>query len=467
MDKFDLAVIGAGPGGYVAAIRAAQNGMKVAVIENRDIGGTCLNRGCIPTKALLHTANAYAQTKEFEAIGIKAENVTIDISKAFARKDDIVSRLRSGVEKLFSANKITVFRGFGKLISKDTVSIEGEWGKTEINAENIIIATGSSPVRPPIPGMELENVMTSDEIMEYSDKIPEELVIIGGGVIGVEFATVYSSIGTKVTIIEMMDRILPPMEREIALQLTALLKKRGIEISTSSCAKKIERNGDKLVLTYTDKTEKELSKTADAILVSTGRRANIVGLGLEEIGVTVRKNGIEVDENFHTGIGRIYAIGDVVAGGIQLAHVASAAGICAVEHMQGKKPSINMKLVPQCIYTSPEIAAIGIGQDEAKTLGIECTTGKFLMGANGKSMIEGADRGFIKTVFNKETGRIIGAQLFCERATDILGELALAISSGMTAEELLNVMRAHPTIEEAVGESVEDSQGCAIHMAPR
>lgn len=462
--QYNLVVIGAGPGGYVAAIKAAQLGMKVAVIENREVGGTCLNRGCIPTKTLMHSAHLYHEVKNFEAVGLKVEGLSYDIKKIHERKEEVVDKLRTGISQLFKANKIDFISGTATISDKNTIVVEKDGEKTEVKTEKILIATGSKPAKPPIEGLTLPNVVTSDEMLSMSDKVYNKLLIIGGGVIGVEFATVYNSLGCEVVIVEAMDRILPTMDKEISQSMAMSLKKKGIKIHTSAMVEKIsEENG--LTCYYTEKGKAQ-TETADGILVSIGRRANTENLFADGFEIEMERGCVVVDEKFQTSVEGIYAIGDVIKG-IQLAHVASAEGIVAVENMVGKEPSIDLDVVPSCIYTNPEISAVGITADEAKAKGIKVKTGKFIMSANGKSLIAMDERGFIKVVFDEETDVILGAQLMCARATDLISEFTTAIVNKLTSEQLSSVIRPHPTYVEAVTEAIESANGCSIHTAPR
>ena len=464
MSQYQLIVIGAGPGGYEAAIRAAQLGLKTAVIENRDIGGTCLNRGCIPTKALLHSAGLYRGVKEFESVGLKAEGVSFDISKVHVRKNEVITQMRSGIEQLIEANKIDVYRGTGTITGEHDVVVDTEDGKTELTADNILVATGSVPSRPPIPGLDLPNVGTSDEFLFLEDKLYDNVLIIGGGVIGVEFASIYQSFGCHVTIVEAMDRILPPMDKEISRNLDMILKKRGVKIYTGAMVSKIEEIGNGLSCHFTRKGKEEVVE-ADGILVSIGRRPNTQGLFAEGFEVEMERGRIITDDEFKTSIPSIRAIGDVTAK-IQLAHMASAQGICAVEMIAGEEPSIDLNVVPGCVYTDPEIATVGMTEDEAKAAGIAVRKGKYIMFGNGKTVIEQADRGFMKVLFDKETDVILGAQLMCCRATDMISELATAIVNKLTSADLGKVIRPHPTFTEAVTEAVESAHGRAILLAP-
>ncbi len=467
MKEYQLIVIGAGPGGYEAAIRAAQLGLTTALIERRDVGGTCLNRGCIPTKAMLHSAQLYREAANFELFGLHTENTSFDWAKVHQRKNDVVVKLRTGIEQLIKANKIDFFNNSASILGKNDVQLDqGE----VIRGENILIATGSVPARPPIPGLDLPNVVTSDELLDdphftQTDSLAKEILIIGGGVIGVEFASVFSSFGCHVTIVEAMERILPTMDREISQSLNMVLKKRGVSIHTGAMVEKLEQDENGLVCHFTEKGKAQ-AVPAQQVLVAIGRRPNTQGLFAEGFEVACERGRIVTDENFRTSVDSIYAIGDVTSK-IQLAHMASAQGICAVHTIAGQKPPIDLRYVPGCIYTDPEIASVGITEDEAKQQGIPVKKGKFLMTGNGRSLIDEQERGFIKVLAHQETDVILGAQLMCSRATDIVAELATAIVNGLTCAQLAGVIRPHPTFCEGVTEAVEDVHAMAIHLAPK
>lgn len=467
MKEYQLIVIGAGPGGYEAAIRAAQLGLTTALIERREVGGTCLNRGCIPTKAMLHSAQLYREAANFELFGLHTENTSFDWAKVHQRKNDVVVKLRTGIEQLIKANKIDFFNNSASILGKNDVQLDqGE----VIRGENILIATGSVPARPPIPGLDLPNVVTSDELLDdphftQADSLAKEILIIGGGVIGVEFASVFSSFGCHVTIVEAMERILPTMDREISQSLNMVLKKRGVSIHTGAMVEKLEQDENGLVCHFTEKGKAQ-AVPAQQVLVAIGRRPNTQGLFAEGFEVACERGRIVTDENFRTSVDSIYAIGDVTSK-IQLAHMASAQGICAVHTIAGQKPPIYLRYVPGCIYTDPEIASVGITEEEAKQQGIPVKKGKFLMTGNGRSLIDEQERGFIKVLAHQETDVILGAQLMCSRATDIVAELATAIVNGLTCAQLASVIRPHPTFCEGVTEAVEDVHAMAIHLAPK
>lgn len=460
MNQYQLIIIGGGPGGYVSAIRAAQMGLKTALVERRQLGGTCLNRGCIPTKALLHSASAYAECAHFDQLGLAVSGLSYDMEKIHARKTQVVETLRGGVEQLLKANKVDVLSGTGTINAPGVVSVDG----TEYTADRILIATGSVPSRPPIPGLGLEGIVTSDEILEGPVHDYHSLVIIGGGFIGVEMASIYSNLGCSVTIIEAMDRILPTMDREIAQNLNMILKKRGVQIFCSASVEEIEEVEGGLSCRFTCK-EKSQNVTAEGVLVSIGRRPNTVSLFTPEMVPEMDRGFIKVNDQYASSIEGIYAVGDVI-GGIQLAHKAEAEGLAAVEMMCGHTPSTNPHVVPSCIYTNPEIASVGISADDAKRDGRAVKSAKYLMSGNSRSIIDLQERGFIKVVFDAETDALLGVQMMCARATDLISEFTGAILNGTTRAQMLRGMRPHPAFCEGITEALEALEGKSIHSAP-
>ncbi len=463
--QYDLIVIGAGPGGYTAAIAAAQHGMKVALVEARKIGGTCLNRGCIPTKTLLHSANLFRDMKSCESLGIHADSLSYDINAIYRRKDEVVNSLKDGIESLVKANKIDIFCGKAKILSAGRVAISAMEDNIVLETAKALIAVGSLPARPPIEGIKLHGVVTSDELLEGQAIDYKSLIIIGGGVIGVEFASVFSALGCEVTIIEAMDRIVPALDREISQNLSMILKKRGVTIHTGCTVERISESEGNLCCHFTGKNGNQ-DIQAQGILVSVGRRPNTDGLFGDDVHVK-QQRGIVVDEHFETSEKGIYAIGDAVEGSTALAHAASAQAHNVVAEMAGEKSPLDLSIVPSCIFTSPEIASVGITAEQAKANGIEVKTGKYSMSGNGKTVIEQQERSFIKLTFDAQTEVLLGAQLMCARASDLVSELSSAIVNKLTVHQLLAVIRPHPTFTEAVTEAVEDCEGCAVHIMPK
>lgn len=460
---YDLIVIGAGPGGYVAAIKSAKLGKQVAVIENREVGGTCLNRGCIPAKAMIHASTLYREAVEGERFGVLAGDVSYDYGRLLSYKEETSMKLRQGVEELFKANAVTLINGMGTLEKDGTVTVEGE-ESLMLTAENVLLATGSKPLNLPVEGIDLPGVLSSDELFQLKE-VPDSLLIIGGGVIGVEFATVFQALGCKVTMVEALPRLIANMDKEISQNLKMILKKSGIDIHTGASVQRIEKDETGLSCIFTEK-DKEISISAQYVLSAVGRVPNTQGLLGEGTELTMERGRVIVDENFQTSMDHVYAIGDVIPG-IQLAHMASAQGVYVAEMLAGEKASVDLHIVPGCIYTNPEIASVGITEDEAKEQGIAVKTGKFIMSANGKSLITQEERGFIKVIAEIESGVIVGAQMMCARATDMIGEFGTAIANKLTANQMLRAMRPHPTYNEGVAEALEELMGGAIHVAPR
>lgn len=466
--KYDVIVIGAGPGGYVAAIKAAKFGLKTAIIEERRAGGTCLNRGCIPAKAMIHATSLYREMQEAERFGVSASNVTYDYGKIVTYKEETTDKLVQGIEQLLKANGVDVYEGKGTLLEVKKVRIhketDGSMEDTVIEGENIILASGSKPLILPIPGMDNERVLTSDALFAMKEA-PKSLIIIGGGVISVEFATAYANLGCKITILEAMPRLVPNMDKEISQNLKMILKKRGIDIHTSAAVQGVTVEGETCICHYTEK-EKEQEVTADYVLCAVGRCPNTDGLFEENVKPDMERGRVLVNENFESSIPGVYAIGDLIFGA-QLAHAASAQGMVVAEKLAGKEPSIDLSIVPGCVYTDPEIASAGMTEDQAKEKEIAVKCGKFIMSANGKSIITQEERGFIKVVAEEATGKILGAQMMCARATDMIGEFVTAITNGLTVKQMLRGMRAHPTYNEGIGEALEELEGGAVHVVPR
>lgn len=451
--KYDLLIIGAGPGGYEAAFYAQELGMKVAIVEKDSVGGTCLNRGCIPTKALMHSSDVYRDAKNGAAVGVEVEGLKANRKRIGERKDEVLDTLRNGITGLLIKKKIDLVRGQAMIIGEHTVMVDG----MEITAEKILVATGSKPFMPPIPGHDLPGVIDSTELIEMGGEEIPEFVIIGGGVIGIEFATIYADLGDHVTVIEGLDRLLPVIDKEIGRSIKMTLEKKGVDVHVASPVQKIEKDGDKLVVTLKNKKGEELSVKADKVLMCVGRRPNTAGVFSDDLlrehpELTDEKGFIRVDDKYETPVKGVYAIGDC-NGGIQLAHVASAEGRNAVAMMNGCKATINMGTVPSCIYTDPEIAVVGMTAEEAKEAGIEVVTKKYPMSANGKTVIAGLDRGFVKLVARADDHVLIGAHLLCGRASDLIGELSVAIGRGMMLEEVANIIHPHPSFAEAIMEA--------------
>lgn len=461
---YDVMVIGAGPGGYVAAIRAAKLGLHVAVVEEDRAGGTCLNRGCIPAKAMIHAAETYRSAREADQFGVESGRVSFDYGKILAYKEETTDALVQGVEQLLAGNGVDRLAGKGTLLAGKKVRVTTEEKEEVYAADHIILATGSKPLLLPIPGMDLPGVLTSDGLFRLQE-CPESLAIIGGGVISVEFATAFAGFGTKVTILEALPRLVPNLDKEISQNLKMILKKRGVDIHTSASVQEVAEEDGRYVLRFTEKEQKR-EVSARYVLCAVGRVPNTEGLFAEDALPDMERGRVLVDEKFETSIPGVYAIGDLIFG-MQLAHTASAQGTVVAEHLAGKSASVDLSVVPSCVYTDPEIASVGLTEEDAKEQGIPVRVGKFIMSANGKSLISKEERGFVKILAAEESGVILGAQMMCARATDMIGELATAVANGLTAKQLLRGMRAHPTYNEGIGEALEELEGGAIHVMPR
>ena len=455
MKDYQLIVIGAGPGGYSAALRAAKLGLHTAVVENREAGGTCLNRGCVPTKTLLHASRIFHEAKTGTHAGIHADGVCADMREVFAYKRQISEKLSAGIEGLLKSAKVDLIRGTGLILSSGAVQVtDARGGKTTYTCDNILAATGSVPAKPPIPGLELPGVMTSDELLEGCDHLYDSIVIIGGGVIGIEFATFYQELGTKVTVIEGMDRLLPTMDRELGQNLALILKKQGVEIFTNSMVQQVVQAEDGLSVRFTTKGAPH-AVTGEAVLCAIGRKPYWRDAFAPDLQPETAGHSLKVDERYQTSIPGIYAIGDV-SSRIQLAHVAASQGIACVEMMCGAENHTSQSVVPSCIYCHPEIAVVGMTDAEAKAAGIPCKVGKCVLGGNARTMIADTGRAFLKIVAHADSHEIIGAQFMCEHSTDMISQISQAIANHMTASQLLLAMRPHPTFEEAVSDALED-----------
>ena len=453
MFDFDLIVVGAGPGGYEAALHAAKLGLKTAVVERQEVGGTCLNRGCIPTKALLHASTVYEEAKSGAALGVNAEGLTYDLSAMFAYKAQVVEKLRGGIESLFKAAKVPLLRGTGTLTATNTISVSGE-NEGVYTARSILLATGSVPARPPIPGLDLPGVMTSDELLAGEGGAFSSLIIIGGGVIGMEFATFYNDLGVDVTVVEGLDRLLPNMDRELGQNLAMIMKKRGVQVFTGAMVKDLTATETGIQVNFETKGKLQ-SVTGEKVLCAIGRSPYTAGLFAEGMAPEMDRRRIKVNEKFETSLPGVYAIGDV-SSPVQLAHVATAQGIYAVNEIAGKANEMDLSLVPGCVYVRPEIAAVGLTEAEAKDRGIPVKTAKALMSSNGRTVILSGDRGFMKLIAHAETKRLLGAQFMCTNASDMISQLSEAIANGQTPNHLLRAMRPHPTFEEALTGALEE-----------
>jgi dihydrolipoamide dehydrogenase len=460
--RMKIAILGGGPGGYVAAIRAAQLGAEVTLIEKDKVGGTCLNRGCIPTKVLLHTSVEMENVnKEFKEIGIDITGAVINWKQLQSRKDKIIRKLVAGVDNLLKSNKVTKISGEGSFKSKNEIIVKNGGSETIVDFDYAVIATGSIPVIIPLPGVNLPGVITSDEVLSLSE-VPKSMAIIGGGVIGTEIASVYSTLGCKVSIVEMLPNIVANMDKDIVQPLKEKLIKSGVDIYLNTKVVSISESTEGLMLNATSE-QGELSITAEKVLLSIGRKPVTENLNLDNIGVKTDRGRILVNKNMQTNIDNIFAVGDC-NGGVMLAHVASAEGTFAVEKIMNKKPQIDFKTIPYCVYTKPELAGVGMTEEQAKEKGYDIKVGIAPMFINGKSMIESDTDGIAKYITDAATGEILGLHMAGPRATDLIVEGALAIRLEATVDEITSTIHAHPTVGEILHEAAHAVHGQAIHI---
>jgi dihydrolipoamide dehydrogenase len=467
-ETFDVTIIGAGPGGYVAAVRAAQLGLKTAIVEKEKggrLGGTCGLRGCIPTKQLLMSAHLYEQTQHLKEFGINVDGVSFDFAGVQKRKGDIVKKNSDGVSYLMKKNKVTVFNGFGKLAGAGKVEVTKEDGKKEtIETKNIIIATGS--VVKPFPGFEADGakIVNSDQILELQ-KVPKSMIVMGAGAVGVEFASVYSRFGCDTTIVEFMPRLLPVEDEEVSKELERNFKKRGFKLQLGTKLEKLEKTKTGVKVTGVDANGKPIVLEAEMFLVAVGRMPYLEGLGLEGTKVEIDKRGTVVVDNFcRTGEPGVYAIGDAIATP-WLAHLASKEGIIVVEQIAGQKAEpINMRLVPNCTYCDPEVASVGLTEKKAREEGYDVKIGKFPFSASGKARILGETEGFVKIIGDAKTDKILGVHILAAHASDMIGECVVAVEFAASCEDLARTFHAHPTLPEAIKEAAMNVDKHAIHI---
>ncbi len=464
--QFDVVVIGAGPGGYVAAIRAAQLGAKVAIVEKQYIGGTCLNVGCIPSKALLHIAQLYSELRDIDKLGIKlAQPPTFDMQVAVAFKDKVVKQLTGGVGQLLKANKVAIFEGTAEALAPDQVRVTLKDGSTHmLRPGKLILANGSVPIRPPFSGLDGRNVLFSDDAMNMPGAA-KSLVCIGGGVIAVELACMYNALGTKVTIVEMLPSIIANEDDEVSAALTKSLTKRGVEIATGATVQSISDAGDmKRVTAQTESGPKTFD--AEAVLVAVGRKANPAGLdGLLKAGLAMERGRVVANDHMETNLPGVYAIGDLV-GRTWLAHVAMTEGEVAAERAMGHDSVMDYNVVPRPIFTFPEIASVGLTERQARERGGEVRAEKFPWVANGKALASNETEGFTKVIIG-DYGEILGAAIFGPDATNLITEFSLAMRGELTADEIIATIHPHPTYSEAMREATLAAEGRAVHIFQR
>jgi dihydrolipoamide dehydrogenase len=470
--EYDLVILGGGTGGYVAAVRASQLGLKVAIVEKDKLGGTCLHRGCIPSKALLRSAEVYATAKRGEEYGVIAKEIVLDFLKVQERKQSIIEQLHAGIKHLMQKGKIDIFKGIGRILGPSifsptagAISVEFENGEENeiLISQNLIIATGSKPRT--LPGLEIdgESVLTSDEALNL-EMLPNSIIIVGGGVIGIEWASMFCDFGLEVTVLEYADRILSTEDEEISKEAQRLLKKKGVKIVTNAkvLPDTLEKSNGVTIKAEHKGTKQEFK--AEKILVSVGREANIIDIGLNNTAIKVENGVIQTNEYYQTAESHIYAIGDVI-GGMQLAHVASHEGILAVEHLANQNPQpMDYSLVSKCVYSTPEIASVGYSEQEAKEKGFNIKTGKFMFKAIGKALVFGESDGFVKLIADKDTDDLLGVHMIGPHVTDMISEAGLARVLDAAPWEIAHTIHPHPTLSEAIGEAALAIDGKAIHL---
>lgn len=466
MNKYDIIIVGGGPGGYVAAIRAAQLGFKTAVIEKDAMGGVCLNWGCIPTKALLKSAKVYKEIVNAETFGIKVEGFEPKLKKMMERSQEVAEKMSKGVSYLMKKNKVNIINGYGWLKSNKKIEVTNAIGEVQLyEADHIVIATGGR-------AKQLENIAVNNQrVLDYMGilslkKAPKNLIVVGAGAIGIEFASFFNALGSNVTILEYTKHILPNEDEDVSKELEKILKNKGINIITEAAVQEIEHDDENPKIRIVKYKHKEEIKEVDAnkVLIAVGVSANVENMGLEEVGITLEKGVIKVNKNYQTNINGYYAIGDVI-GNSALAHVASAEGIHCIEHIAGKNPPpIDYMNIPYCTYSFPEVASVGITEKKAKSMGYDIKVGKFPFSASGKAAAVGETSGFVKLVFDKKYGELLGAHLLGENVTELISELVLAKKMECTAKEILHSIHPHPTFSEAIMEAAGVALDEGIHI---
>jgi dihydrolipoamide dehydrogenase len=457
MMDYDILILGSGPGGYVAAIRAAQLGAKVAVIEEREIGGVCLNRGCIPTKALVESTRAYQTAQHGEEFGFKVSEVTLDYPAMLKRMEEVVGRLRRGVEGLLKKNKVEVIAGRGALTDRNTIEVTAGETKTKVTAHYIILATGSAPLR--LPGFPYDGkvVLTSDDALKL-DHVPGSVLIVGGGYIGAEWASIYRSLGAEVTVVEMMNQLLPRSDTDLAKELFRWFKKQKIGIHLETKVESVEVKGDKAVCALSNGKSVEVDK----VLVCVGRSLNTKEIGLEAAGIRTERGVVVIDDYCRTSVPNVFAIGDI-SGKLMLAHVASHQALAAAANAMGEKKKVSYRVVPACVFSHLEIGSVGLSTAECAEKGIEVKESRFPFSALGKAIAAGETNGWAKIIADAKTGEVLGVHIIGPHASDLIAEAALAMSLEATVEEIAHSIHAHPTLPEALMEAAEGWLGHGIH----
>jgi len=459
----NLIIIGGGPAGYVGAIRAAQLGANVTVVEKEEVGGTCLNVGCIPTKVLTSAAYTFSILKHAGRWGLKVHGTDLDFSQLMKRKQMVVNRSVTGVKSLLKARGVNVIKATATFLDEKTIEVTKEDGAIEkLDADNFLIASGSVPIQLPIPGIESEGVIDSTGALSLTS-VPKSMLIIGGGAIGCEFAYIYHSFGTQIFIVEMLSQIIPGEDEEVVSSLRTSMERSGIKIFTNSKVLKIAAAKEGRMTVTISATERETKVDVEKVLVSVGRKANTKDMGLEKLGIKMDRGTILVDDHLRTNLPHIFSAGDCI-GNWLLAHVASMEAETAVENALGEDKRMDYTAVPCCIFTHPEIGSVGVNERQAKEKGLEVKTGKFPMVACGRAQAENEVEGFVKIVADKKSGKILGAQILGHRATDLIAELTLAIQMGAKTQDIINTIHAHPTLSEPVREAALKADGRPIHI---
>ncbi len=463
---FDVIVIGGGPGGYVAAIKGAHLGGKIGLVEGAKLGGTCLNVGCIPTKALVHSAHTLNAVKDAARFGVLAGEAQLNLSGVMAHKDRTVKQLVTGVEGLLKRNGVAVHSGWAKVPSPGKVEVHKPDGSVEVlETKNIILATGSSPRLIPLSPESLAHTVSSDDALCF-DEVPRRLAVIGGGVLGVEFACIWNAFGSKVDIIEIMPQILPVVDDEISRRLTMLFRRKGITVNLETSAKEIRQEGEEKVILAGTKDGKTKEFRADKVLLAVGRAPNFGEIDLTALGIQHDRRGIQVNDKMETNVPGIYAVGDVV-GKTFLAHGASAEGLVAMENIFGNPTPMDYSVIPSCVFSIPECASVGLGESQAKERGFDAVVSKFPFGANGRALSMGETEGFVKIVGDRATGKVLGMHILGAHADDLIHEGALAMKAGLCANDAAEMIHAHPTLSEAVQEAFHGVLGKPLHLITR
>lgn len=460
---FDVAILGSGPGGYVSAIRAAQLGLKVAIIEKGNLGGTCLNVGCIPTKAMLASVEAMATAKKGKEYGFTTGEVKADYGAMVQRRDKVVETLRGGVGYLMKKNGIEVVQGKGRFVTAHELEVSGGSGLRRVTAANVVVATGSQCAKPPIPGADLEGVVNSDQLLNLPS-VPKSMAVIGAGAVGLEWGDIFEALGTKITVLEMFDRVLPPADAEVSAELAKLLTRKGFDLKLGVAVKGIEKKNGLLSVSFEKKDGSLSTVEAEVVLVATGRWAYTDGLGLESIGVQLDRRTVAVNDQLQTKVAGVYAIGDVTPVP-QLAHVASKGGEVAAEVIAGHKAKMDYRVIPSCVYTSPEVAWVGLTEAQATERHGEVRVGRFPFRVMGRAIASGYKDGWVKVIAEPKYGEILGVHMIGAHVTDLIAEPTLGMSMEATVDEIFHTIHAHPTLPETFQEATMDAWHRAIHKA--